>query len=162
MRRGRVAVCVVALIAAVAASSVAARPVINSRRAVTTRETALVIAINSVRRLHLLPRLRIDRRLVRAARSHSRDMLRRQYFAHGDFGRRMTSFRIRGHRFAENLVWSSGIMSANSAVAEWLASPPHRANLLDPSLRRIGVAAPVGVFDGYAPATMITADFAGS
>jgi uncharacterized protein YkwD len=162
MRRGKVAVCVVALIAAVAAPSVAARPVIKNRRAVTTRESALVIAINSVRRLHLLPRLRIDRRLVRAARSHSRDMLRRQYFAHGNFGRRMVTFHIRGSRLAENLVWGSGIMSANSAVAEWLASPPHRANLLDPSLRRIGIGAPVGVFEGYAPATMITADFAGN
>jgi len=162
MRRGRVAVCVVALIAALVASSAAARPVIKNRSTVMTRETALVIAINTVRRLHLLPRLRIDRRLVRAARSHSRDMLRRQYFAHGDFGRRMVSFHIRGTQFAENLVWGSGIMSANAAVAEWLASPPHRANLLDPGLRRIGVGAPVGAFDGYAPATMITADFAGN
>jgi uncharacterized protein YkwD len=136
--------------------------VIKNRSTVTMRETALVIAINSVRRLHLLPRLRIDLRLVRAARSHSRDMLRRQYFAHGDFGQRMVSFHIRGTQFAENLVWGSGIMSANAAVAEWLASPPHRANLLDPGLRRIGVGAPVGAFDGYAPATMITADFAGN
>jgi uncharacterized protein YkwD len=161
MRGGTVSVCVVALIAAVAAPGVASRPATKQRLVVTERETALVITINSVRRLHLLPRLRIDRRLVRAARSHSRDMLRNQYFAHGDFGRRMRSFHVRGRRFAENIVWSSGVMSANEAVAAWLESPPHRANLLDPRLRRIGVATPVGAFDGYSPATVITADFAG-
>jgi uncharacterized protein YkwD len=114
-----------------------------------------------VRTIHLLPRLSVDPRLVKAARSHSRDMLRRQYFAHGDFGQRILRFGVRGQMFAENLVWGSGIMSARAEVAQWLASPPHRANLLDPSLRRVGVATPVGSFSGYSPATVVTADFAG-
>ena len=52
-------------------------------------------------------------------------------------------------------------MSANAAVAQWLASPPHRQNLLDPRLRRVGVATPLGSFGGVSTATMITADFAG-
>jgi uncharacterized protein YkwD len=160
MRTAAASVCVVALIAVFTGSS-AARPVSQSRLALTPRETALVLAINSVRTLHLVPKLRLDRRLVRAARSHSRDMLRRDYFAHGNFGRRMTNFHVRGSLFAENLVWGSGIMSANAAVAQWLASPPHRVNLLDPKLRRIGVATPLGSFGGFSPATMITADFAG-
>jgi uncharacterized protein YkwD len=121
----------------------------------------LVIAINAVRTVHLLPKLSVDFRLTLAARSHSRDMLRHHYFAHGNFGQRMTSFHVRGSLFAENLVWSSGVMSANGAVAQWLASPPHRLNLLDPQLRRIGVAAPLGAFGGFSTATMITADFAG-
>ena len=126
----------------------------------TARETALVTAINAVRTLQLLPRLTIDRRLVRAARSHSRDMLRHHYFGHGNFGARMSAFHIRGTLFAENLFWGSGVMSAAATVAQWLASPPHRANLLDPKLERIGVATPVGPFDGFRTATMVTADFA--
>lgn len=117
--------------------------------------------INSVRSEHQLPRLSVDRRLLRAARSHSRDMLRRQYFSHGDFGARIMRFGARGHIFAENLVWGSGVMSASTAVAQWLASPPHRANLLDGDLRRVGVATPVGSFSGFSPATVVTADFAG-
>jgi uncharacterized protein YkwD len=128
---------------------------------VTEGESQLIVAINAVRSVHLLPRLTIDRRLVRAARSHSRDMLRRHYFAHGNFGARMSRFHIRGTLFAENLVWGSGVMSPNAAVAEWLTSPPHRQNLLDPQLRRIGVATPLGAFGGFSTATMITADFAG-
>jgi uncharacterized protein YkwD len=88
-------------------------------------------------------------------------MLRRQYFAHGDFARRIATFGVRGRYFAENLVWGSGVMSAQTEVEEWLASPPHRANLLDPRLRRVGVATPLGSFGGYSPATVVTADFAG-
>ena len=89
-------------------------------------------------------------------------MLRRGYFAHGNLLARMVRFHVRGTLFEENLVYSSGILSGQAAVADWLASPPHRETLLDPKLRRIGVAAPVGPFSGYATATVVTADFAGN
>jgi uncharacterized protein YkwD len=114
-----------------------------------------------VRTLHLLPRLRLDANLSRAALSHSRDMLLHDYFAHGNFAVRMSRFGVRGHTFAENLAWGAGVMSANATVAHWLASPPHRTVLLDSTLRRIGVATPIGAFEGFARATMVTADFAG-
>src|SRR5436190_4997563 len=146
MRRLAAAVCVVALIAVGSGTSLA-RPVAHGRLgAVTPREYRLFVAINAARASHLLPKRGIDARLVSAARSHSRDMLRRHYFAHGDFGARMVRFHARGTRFAENLVWSSGVMTGNEAVAQWLTSPPHRQNLLDPNLRRVGVATPVGAF----------------
>ena len=47
-------------------------------------------------------------------------------------------------------------------VSGWLASPGHRANLLRPGLNRIGLGALEGNFLGYAGATVVTADFAGS
>ena len=137
------------------------RPVSRSSAASSTRDSALVVAMNAARTARGLPRLRIDVRLTRAARFHSLDMLRRHYFAHGDFGARMWQFRCRGRLFAENLDWGSGVVTANAAVADWLASPPHRQNLLDPTLRRVGVATPTGSFGGFSKATMITADFAG-
>jgi uncharacterized protein YkwD len=161
MRRAVGSACVVALFAVVTASAAAPRLQSRTRAALASRETALVGAINSVRTLHALPKLRVDSRLQRAARSHSRDMLRHHYFAHGNFGRRMAAFRVRGRIFAENLYWGSGVTSANAAVAGWLTSPAHRVNLLDPQFRRIGVAAPLGAFGGFSTATMITADFAG-
>ena len=161
MRRAAASVCGVALFAALTAPGAAPRPASGGTKALTSREASLIVAINAVRTLHSLPKLQADRRLTRAARSHSRDMLRHQYFEHGNFSARMASFHVRGHFFAENLVWSSGIMSANTAVAQWLASPPHRANLLSPSLRRVGVATPIGAFAGFSTATMVTADFAG-
>jgi uncharacterized protein YkwD len=161
MRSAAGSVCVIALLAAVAAPGATPHAVGGKRLASTSRAAALVVAINGVRTLHLLPKLHVDARLTRAARSHSHDMLRHHYFAHGNFGQRMASFHVRGSVFAENLVWSSGVMSARAAVGQWLASAPHRANLLDPELRRIGVATPVGPFGGFSTATMITADFAG-
>jgi uncharacterized protein YkwD len=133
----------------------------RSHPASTSRDKALVAAINSVRTLHLLPTFRIDRRLARAARSHSLDMLRRDYFGHGNLGARMSRFRVRGSVFAENLDYSSGVTSARATVAAWLASPMHRTIMLDPSLSRIGVASPVGSFGNSSTATLITADFAG-
>jgi uncharacterized protein YkwD len=154
-------VCLFVFFNAWAAPQAAARQVTGMTGVATTRNGALVAAINSLRSLHLLPALSPDIHLARAARAHSLDMLRRQYFGHGNFGARMTRFHVRGQLFAENLAFSSGVMSAKTTVADWLASPEHRTILLDASLRRIGVATPIGPFDGFATATMVTADFAG-
>lgn len=151
----------VVLCAMLLAPGAKARLPTRSREASTSRDVALVAAINSVRTQHLLPRLRFDLRLSLAARSHSLDMLRRDYFGHGNFVARMSRFHVRGRLMAENLDCSSGVRAAPAIVADWLASPPHRAIMLQPSLRRIGVAAPVGAFGTMRTASLITADFAG-
>jgi len=161
MRRGAPSVCAIVLFAVLAAPEAAARPVTGSGAASTARDSALVAAVNSVRTVHLLTKLRVDFHLERAARSHSRDMVLHDYFAHGNLLARMLRFRVRGHVFAENLAMGRGVMSANATVANWLASPPHRAVLLDPELRRIGVATPVAAFGGWSSATVVTADFVG-
>jgi uncharacterized protein YkwD len=159
--RGALSVFAVVLFVAAAAPEVSARPLTERGAASATRNAALIAAVNTVRTAHLLPQLQADANLSRAARSHSRDMLAHDYFAHGNFAVRMSRFGVRGRVFAENLAWGSGVMSANATVDRWLASPPHRTVLLDPSLRRIGVATPVGAFGGFARATLVTADFAG-
>jgi uncharacterized protein YkwD len=44
----------------------------------------------------------------------------------------------------ENLLWSTGAvgsLSASQALALWEASPPHRAILLTPGWRQIGIGA---------------------
>jgi uncharacterized protein YkwD len=152
---------VLALLFVGAIPEAAARLLTGTAGASTARETALVDAVNSVRALHALGKLRVDPRLTRAARSHSRDMLLHDYFGHGNFSARMARFHVRGRLFEESLAYSSGVMSARTAVADWLASPEHRSILLDPTLHRIGVATPIGAFGGFARATMVTADFAG-
>jgi uncharacterized protein YkwD len=159
--RGALSVFIVVLFVAVVAPNVSARPLTERALASARRNTALIAAVNSVRSGHLLPRLSVDANLSRAARSHSRDMLLHDYFGHGDFADRMLRFGVQGRVFAETLAWKRGLMSANATLATWLASPEHRSILLDPALHRIGVATPVGPFDGFARATVITADFAG-
>jgi uncharacterized protein YkwD len=122
----------------------------------------LLQAVNATRASYGLHRLRLDAALGRAARSHSADMLRQNYFSHGDFHGRMVAFGVRGGVAGENLAWGSGSYAeAKTIVAEWLASPGHRANLLRPGYTRIGIGLARGTFQGSGAATVVTADFAG-
>jgi uncharacterized protein YkwD len=124
--------------------------------------TTLLRAVNQTRAAHGLRALRIDVRLVRAARSHSQEMLRGDYFTHGDFHGRMVAFHVQGPTAGENLAWGNGQYATPATViAEWLASPEHRANLLRPGWTRIGIGLARGTFLGNAAATIVTADFAG-
>jgi uncharacterized protein YkwD len=126
-------------------------------------ERSVLAEMNRVRAAHGLPALRHDPTIHRAARSHTRTMLARNVFTHGDFRGRMIRFRVRGPRLAENLAWGSGSAgSARSIVQMWLNSPPHRANLLHRGFRRVGVGALVGSFSGTTGARVVTADFAGT
>jgi uncharacterized protein YkwD len=122
-------------------------------------ETSLLSTINATRASHGLAPLRLDRRLLRTARAHSADMLRHQYFAHGAFTSRVRASGAAGPVFGEDLAW--GPMSATWVVTRWLASREHRAILLRPGFRRIGVGAYEGTFAGHPGALVVTADFAG-
>jgi uncharacterized protein YkwD len=128
----------------------------------STSEIRLVTMINHVRAEHVLPALRLDPSLERAARYHSADMLQHGYFAHGPFAARLRSFGVHGKVVGENLAWGTGRGGqAGSVLRLWLRSPEHRANLLRPGFRRIGLGMPVGPFAGYRYTRMVTADFAG-
>jgi uncharacterized protein YkwD len=128
----------------------------------TPAEAALLQAMNQARTQHGVAPLRVDYRLEAAARAKSRSMLRTGTFAHGNFTRRLTSYRARGPYFGENLAWGVGSSgSAAGIVQMWLASPSHRANLLRRSFRRVGLGVLVGTFHGYGGATVATANFAG-
>jgi uncharacterized protein YkwD len=121
----------------------------------TPSERAVVRVMNSVRASNGVPPLRIGRLLTRAARSHSADMARRGYFDHGAFVRRLRSFGVRASFVGENLASGTQPLSAAEVVHMWIASPPHRQNLLDRGFRRVGVGE-AGSSDRF-----ITADFAG-
>jgi uncharacterized protein YkwD len=128
----------------------------------TSAVTSLLQAVNQTRAAHGLRPLRLDSTLVRAARSHSAEMLRDNVFAHGDFHGRMVAFHVRGPEAGENLAWGSGSYAQpSSIIAEWLASPLHRANLLRPGWTRIGIGLANGTFQGTGGSTIVTADFAG-
>jgi uncharacterized protein YkwD len=160
-RRGALSVCVVVLLALFAVADAKARTLTRVAGRATARDRSIVSAINSFRAQHQLTTLAVGRRLSRAARAHSLDMLRHNYFAHGDFAGRMSRFHVSGTLFEENLDWTTGLASGQQVLGNWLASPPHRATLFNPNLRRIGVAAPVGPFEGFSTVTVVTADFAG-
>ncbi|MGB2875380.1 MAG: CAP domain-containing protein [Gaiellaceae bacterium] len=135
-------------------------------------QSALFGQLNAVRAAHGLPRLRVSKSLTAAATAHSAQMARLGYFSHNSangasFLQRVASYyRTRGYRSwyaGENIVWSSPDLGATGAFQLWLASPPHRANLLNPRWREVGFGAvhssrAPGIYSG-APVTIITADF---
>ncbi|HVM16454.1 MAG TPA: CAP domain-containing protein [Gaiellaceae bacterium] len=134
-----------------------------SASGLSTAESSLLAEVNRTRAAHGLAPLRVDWNLQRAARSHSGDMLRRGYFGHGPWAQRIRSFGVKGPRVGENIAWGAGTTSRPRAiVGMWLNSPPHRANLLRPGFRRIGLAAPRGTFAGRRGTAVVTANFAGS
>jgi uncharacterized protein YkwD len=122
----------------------------------------VIRAVNEVRAQHGLRTLAVDLRLERAARRHSHAMVRSGSFSHGDVRRRLSAVGARGRIYGENLAWGVGSSAHAAAVVQlWLKSPAHRANLLRPGFRRIGLGRRVGTFAGYSGATVVTANFAG-
>src|SRR6266536_3782589 len=76
-------------------------------RTLTGSEASLLQTMNAVRTSHGLAPLRVDARLVRAARGHSADMIHRQYFAHGSVAGRALAQGARGPLFGEDLAWAT-------------------------------------------------------
>lgn len=81
--------------------------------------------------------------LGRAALGHSRDMAQRVYFDHregdgSDAGERAQRLGYRWSRIGENIA--SGQGTPDEAVAGWLASPGHCANLMNPNYTQMGAA----------------------
>jgi uncharacterized protein YkwD len=144
----------------------------NGVNRVSQLSSALVAQVNAVRVAHGLVPLRVSPFLGAAANVHSTQMARLGYFSHNSangspFSSRIaTYYPAQGYRswtVGENLLWASPDVGAGRALKLWLASPPHRANLLNPRWREIGLVAvhanrAPGVY-GNAPTTIVTADF---
>ncbi|MER8047732.1 sigma-70 family RNA polymerase sigma factor [Streptomyces sp. NPDC094032] len=91
--------------------------------------------------------LRTDPKLAEAARAYGRDMVARGYYGHTtpegtDAGSRFGTVGYSWSAWAENLA--RGQADPASVVADWMADPPHRRNLLDCAYRDTGVAAVSG------------------
>jgi uncharacterized protein YkwD len=128
----------------------------------TRIEAATLRLVNVARMQRGLKPVRLDLRLWRAARHHTTDMIRRSYFAHGATTERLARYVHGAGVVGETLAWGSGIYASPAATVDsWLHSPPHRALLLDPDFRFIGIGSRRGTFMGEASARVYTADFRG-
>jgi uncharacterized protein YkwD len=148
------------LVAFVASFALLASASAGQARGLSSSENSLLQTINSVRTSRGLAPLRLDVRLLRAARGHSTDMMRRQYFSHGAVASRVLAQGARGPVFGEDLAWGTAV-TAQWVVDNWLASPRHRAVMLRPGFRRVGIGIAFGTFAGQGGAAVVTADFAG-
>ena len=102
----------------------------------------LVNLVNAERQRHGISPLVYDPVLASVAEAHARDMIGRGYFGHisprgttpaGRVGRAGLRFSALG----ENLAGDTSVTDAHRLL---VASPPHRANLLNAAYTRMGVA----------------------
>jgi len=125
-------------------------------------ERKVIRIVNRIRAHHGLRRLKASRRLARAATNHTGDMLARDFLSHASSDGTAMSDRVRRYTGAkawvgESIAAISGRATARKAVRMWMNSPPHRAVLLSPSGRRIGVGKRRGNL-GSARRAVFTAD----
>lgn len=110
-------------------------------------EREVVRLTNAERARHGCGRLRIDDRLHEAARAHSDDMATRDYLDHVSPDGVGPGERAEAAGYdawgAENIA--SGYQTAEDVVEGWMSSQGHRDNILNCSLRAIGV----GMIDSY-------------
>ena len=120
---------------------------------------------NSERRDRDLKPLCVHPALQKAARSHSEDMIRGDYFSHDTKGRDESSCeRVRrfGYRWracvracGENIRYNS---TPNKMSSAWMRSSGHRRNILNGKFREVGISDRIRNYNG-SKTTMYTADF---
>lgn len=99
---------------------------------------------NEIRAVYGLAPLQVHPALIHSAQWMARDMVQHNYLCHTDsLGReidpRLPGFGYSDYReIGENIA--GGQLTAEEVVADWMRSPGHRANLLNPTFREIGVA----------------------
>lgn len=162
--------------------SAAARSVCQNTGAMPTQENlgliraATLCLINRERRAYGERPLRPNARLRRAAQAHTESMVADDYFEHvggGGPGGGTPLARLRavgyisssrvGFDVGENIAWGTlGLATPRAIVAAWMASPAHRANILDPRYHETGIGVsphpPASLAHGQAGA-IYTQDF---
>lgn len=128
---------------------------LNPTRANIGRVRSVILCLhNAERRSRGLRALRLNRRLSRAASSHSRAMVSRKFFAHdapggGDVvsrARRAGYIPRRGRwTIGENIAFGSGPLGTPGKIMDaWMNSPGHRANVLTGAFKEIGIGIVIG------------------
>lgn len=98
--------------------------------------------VNDFRSLNSLAPMRLNNQLNAAAQGHSQNMATQDFFAHrgndgSTFDQRIRSAGYRFSTAAENIA--AGYATAAAVVNGWINSPGHRANMLNPNMREVGV-----------------------
>jgi len=120
-------------------------------------EKQLLDLLNAERAKRGLQPLVADAKLTQVARQHSEEMLKLHYFAHesqatGSPFDRMGRAGIRYRVAGENLAFAPNPERAHTGL---MNSPEHRANILRPEFRKVGI----GVINGGLSGLMVTQNF---
>ena len=120
-------------------------------------EAKMLVLINKERAKEGLAPLKADPQEAFVARTHSKDMFVRGYFAHiNPDGKnpfdRMKDARIKFTTAGENLALAQTLEIAHRNL---MNSPGHRANIMNPAFNRVGI----GIQDGGFYGLMISQEF---
>ena len=140
------------------------------RRAALERQ--IVDQINVLRARRGLPNVVINANLRKGALGHTVSMARHGYFTHDSRDGTAWDQRVLRHyrrspasswSIGENMLWAAAEIDGRDAIAMWMASPSHRAILIDPEWHEVGVGALIvkhapGEFEGLDVA-IVVADF---
>ena len=122
---------------------------------ISTREAPQAARmVNAWRNAHGLAPVKTDTNLNRVAHIQTAAMMEQGVMSHdagGDFRTRMRSNGVRGTA-AENLA--AGTPSIDQVMSMWQNSSKHNANLLNPEIRKVGLAKGVTA-TGYVYWTMV-------
>ena len=142
----------------------------GSKISLKADERQALLLHNKIRRDRNLKTFCVHPKLQRAARAHSRDMIRRDYFSHntkggGTFSKRLKKFGYtsKGFRYyttGENIAYGSGSKDEPQQVMRaWMKSPGHKKNIVNKKFREVGVGTYTGTYKKHKDVTMYTADF---
>jgi uncharacterized protein YkwD/uncharacterized membrane protein required for colicin V production len=120
-------------------------------------EAAMLVLLNHERTSRGLKALTLNTKARTVARAYSTEMFARGYFSHIDPAGRSPFDRMRagGVKFGtagENLALAPTLQLAHTGL---MNSPGHRANILKPEYRTVGI----GIIDGGPYGLMVTQDF---
>ncbi len=111
----------------------------------------VVRLVNASRTALNLPALKINPTLIDAANDKGSDIFAKQYFAHVSPENKTPWDFLRGKNYTYTLAGENLAMdypTANEAHIGFMASPTHRANILNPLYTEVGVAVIQGTFNG--------------
>jgi uncharacterized protein YkwD len=136
----------------------------------SANEAAILKLINHARTSRGMAAVKAAEPLDRAALSHSRDMIARDYFSHSSLAGASVAARARGAGYSTSgcSSWAVGEVIAlgssykgtpDSIFKGWMRSSAHRQCILSSRWRDVGVGCARGSYRGYSGVLMYTVDF---
>jgi uncharacterized protein YkwD len=127
----------------------------------TTKEKLVIQLVNKQRTARGLAPVRAQVALVKAARGHSADMVHRHYFSHDSYSGAAFWSRLINYGYSrigyaswstgECIAWGQGLLGTPQAIVNaWMHSAAHRAIILTPRFRDVGVGVHSGTYMGGA------------
>lgn len=171
---------IAAAIAVIGAASLAPREATAAMTTVKTcgggtievngHEKRMLELHNKARSVRGLKALCVHRKLTKAARAHSQEMLDKDYTSHNSFNGESVKQRLErfGYTFSglsyyaygENITWGCGSLGAVDYRFDWwMSSSGHRGNILSTKFRQVGIGVRKGGFRSCNDASMYTVDF---